>query len=249
MRVMVLVKATSESEAGAMPSAALMTEMGRFNDELAKAGILEFAAGLKPSSNGARVRFSGRASVIDGPFAETKELVAGFWIWQVRSMEEAIEWVRRCPNPCRATRSRSGRSSRRRTSPSTSRRRRERSTKTLSDARRRTEHRRRRRARGRLPPRRRRIFATLLRLLGGFDGRGGAARRLHGRRGAVAARRRAGQSGRLAGLGRPLQGDRPPAPRGALRLAGAIAGDAVDDTPMRGPAPDEREASRTTGCG
>ncbi len=99
MRVMVLVKATSESEAGAMPSAALMTEMGRFNEELAKAGILESAAGLKPSSHGARVRFSGPArSVIGGPFAGN-DLVAGFWIWRVSSLEEAIEWVRRCPNP------------------------------------------------------------------------------------------------------------------------------------------------------
>ncbi len=100
MRVMVLVKATKESEAGVMPSAELMTAMGRFNDELAKAGILEAAAGLKPSSQGVRVRFSGSdRTVFDGPFAETKELVAGYWIWNVGSLAEAIEWVRRCPNP------------------------------------------------------------------------------------------------------------------------------------------------------
>lgn len=101
MRVMVLVKATNESEAGVMPSPELLTAMGRFNEELAKAGILGgIFGGLKPSSHGARVRFSGSArTVTDGPFAETKELVAGFWIWNVRSLEEAIEWVRRCPNP------------------------------------------------------------------------------------------------------------------------------------------------------
>ena len=100
MRVMVLVKATHESEAGVMPSQELLTAMGRFNEELGKAGILEAAAGLKPSSHGVRVRFSGPArAVIDGPFAETKELVAGYWIWNVASLEEAIEWVRRCPNP------------------------------------------------------------------------------------------------------------------------------------------------------
>jgi hypothetical protein len=100
MRVMVLVKATTESEAGVMPNAELLTAMGRFNDEIAKAGILETGAGLKPSAHGARVRFSGSArTVIDGPFTETKELVAGFWIWNVASLEEAIEWVRRCPNP------------------------------------------------------------------------------------------------------------------------------------------------------
>jgi hypothetical protein len=100
MRVMVLVKATQESEAGAMPSTDLMTAMGRFNDELGKAGILEAAAGLKPSSHGVRVRFSGKdRAVVDGPFAETKELVAGYWIWNVASLEEAKEWVRRCPNP------------------------------------------------------------------------------------------------------------------------------------------------------
>ena len=100
MRVLVLVKATTESEAGVMPSPELMTAMGRFNEEIAKAGIREAAAGLKPSSNGVRVRFSGKTrTIIDGPFAETKELVAGYWIWNVGSLEEAIEWVRRCPNP------------------------------------------------------------------------------------------------------------------------------------------------------
>lgn len=100
MRVMVLVKATNESEAGVMPSPELLTAMGRFNEELAKAGILESGGGLKPSSHGVRVRFSGNARTItDGPFTETKELVAGFWIWNVGSLEAAIEWVRRCPNP------------------------------------------------------------------------------------------------------------------------------------------------------
>jgi hypothetical protein len=100
MRVMVLVKATEASEAGVMPSEQLLTDMGRFNEELASAGILLAGEGLKPSSAGARVRFKGAdRTVIDGPFTETKELVAGFWLWQVRSLEEAIEWVRRCPNP------------------------------------------------------------------------------------------------------------------------------------------------------
>lgn len=100
MRVMVMVKATNESEAGVMPSPELLTAMGRFNEDLAKAGILGPCGGLKPSSHGVRVRFSGSArTVTDGPFAETKELVAGFWIWNVGSLEEAIEWVRRCPNP------------------------------------------------------------------------------------------------------------------------------------------------------
>ena len=101
MRVMVLVKATKESEAGIMPSAELMTAMGRFNEEIARAGILQGAgAGLKPSSHGVRVRFSGSdRTVIDGPFAETRELVAGYWIWNVNSLEHALEWVRRCPNP------------------------------------------------------------------------------------------------------------------------------------------------------
>ena len=100
MRVLVMVKASNSSEAGAMPGEQLLAEMGRFNDELLKAGVLLAAEGLHPSSKGVRVRFSGdRRSVVDGPFAETRELVAGFWLWQVRSMEEAIEWARRCPNP------------------------------------------------------------------------------------------------------------------------------------------------------
>jgi hypothetical protein len=97
---MVAVKATKNSEAGIMPSAKLLADMGKFNDELVKAGVMLAGDGLHPSSKGKRVRFSaGKRTVIDGPFAETKELVAGFWIWQVRSMEEAIEWVRRCPDP------------------------------------------------------------------------------------------------------------------------------------------------------
>jgi hypothetical protein len=100
MRVMVMVKATKDSEAGEMPSENLLAEMGAFNEELVKAGIMLAGEGLKPSSQGKRVRFSGASrAVVDGPFAETKELVAGFWLWQVRSMEEAVEWVRRCPNP------------------------------------------------------------------------------------------------------------------------------------------------------
>lgn len=100
MRCMVIVKATRESEAGVLPSGKMLTDMTRFNEELMKAGILLAADGLKPSSAGKRVRFEGsRRSVVDGPFAETKELVAGFWLWQVRSMDEAVEWVRRCPNP------------------------------------------------------------------------------------------------------------------------------------------------------
>ena len=100
MRVMVMVKATPGSERGDMPTEELFREMGEFNEALAKAGILLAGEGLKPSSQGARVRFSGRdRTVTDGPFAETKELVAGFWLWEVRSMEEAIEWVQRCPNP------------------------------------------------------------------------------------------------------------------------------------------------------
>ena len=100
MRVMVMVKATPGSERGDMPTEELFREMGEFNEALAKAGILLAGEGLKPSSQGGRVRFSGRdRTVTDGPFAETKELVAGFWLWQVRSMEEAIEWVQRCPNP------------------------------------------------------------------------------------------------------------------------------------------------------
>jgi len=100
MRCLVIVKATKDSEAGVMPSQALLTDMGKFNEELVKAGVLLAAEGLHPSSKGARVKFSGnKRSVIDGPFAETKELIAGFWLWQVKSMEEAIEWVKRCPNP------------------------------------------------------------------------------------------------------------------------------------------------------
>jgi hypothetical protein len=97
---MILVKATKDSEAGVMPSEQLLTEMGKFNEELVKAGVLLAGDGLHPSSKGARVRFSGaKRTVIDGPFPETKELVAGYWIWQVKSKEEAIEWVKRCPNP------------------------------------------------------------------------------------------------------------------------------------------------------
>jgi hypothetical protein len=100
MKVMVLVKASKDSEAGVMPSAQLIAEMGKFNEELVKAGVLVAAEGLQPSSKGKRVRFSGTArTVTDGPFAETKELVAGFWIWQVQSMDEAVEWLKRCPNP------------------------------------------------------------------------------------------------------------------------------------------------------
>ncbi|WP_417381568.1 YciI family protein [Gimesia sp.] len=100
MKVMVMVKATPSSEAGEMPSEQLLTDMGNFNEELAKAGIMLAGEGLHPSSRGARVRFSGtNRTVIDGPFAESKELIAGFWIWQVDSMEEAIKWVKRCPNP------------------------------------------------------------------------------------------------------------------------------------------------------
>ena len=100
MRFMVMVKATKDSEAGVMPSEQLLTEMGRYNEELVKAGVLLAGEGLHPSSRGVRVRFSGQQrTVIDGPFAETKELVAGFWLLQVRSKEEVIEWVRRCPNP------------------------------------------------------------------------------------------------------------------------------------------------------
>ena len=100
MKVMVLVKATAESEAGEMPSTELLTAMGAYNEELVKAGIMLAGEGLHPSSRGKRVRFEGaQRSVVDGPFSETKELVAGFWLWQVRSMEEAVEWVKRCPNP------------------------------------------------------------------------------------------------------------------------------------------------------
>jgi len=100
MRFMVLVKATKDSEAGVLPDEKLLTEMGKFNEELVKAGVMLAGEGLQPSSKGARVRFSGdKRTVIDGPFAETKELVAGYWLWQVKSKEEAIEWVKRCPNP------------------------------------------------------------------------------------------------------------------------------------------------------
>ncbi len=104
MKVMVFVKATPDSEAGLLPSDAetqkMFTEMGKFNEELAKAGIIQTADGLKPSSAGKRVKFTGsHATVIDGPFAETKELVAGFWIWEVKSLDEAVEWAKRCPNP------------------------------------------------------------------------------------------------------------------------------------------------------
>ena len=100
MRFMVMVKATKNSEAGFMPNEQLLTDMGKYNEELAKAGIMLSGDGLQPSSKGARVRFSGKnRTVVDGPFAETKELVAGFWIWQCKSMQEAIEWVKRCPNP------------------------------------------------------------------------------------------------------------------------------------------------------
>lgn len=100
MRFMVIVKASKESEAGVLPDHKLLTEMGKFNEELAKAGVLVSADGLHASSKGARVTFSGeKRTVIDGPFAETKELIAGYWIWNVKSKEEAIEWVKRCPNP------------------------------------------------------------------------------------------------------------------------------------------------------
>ncbi|HUL40309.1 MAG TPA: YciI family protein [Burkholderiales bacterium] len=100
MRFMIIVKATKDSEAGVMPSKELLTAMGKYNEELAKAGIVLAGDGLQPSSKGARVRFSGpKRTVVDGPFAETKELIAGFWVWKVKSKEEAIEWVKRCPNP------------------------------------------------------------------------------------------------------------------------------------------------------
>src|SRR5579864_2260181 len=100
MKVMVLVKATHDSEAGVLPTPTLLAEMGKFNEELVKAGVMLAGEGLRPSAQGKRVKFSGRdRTVIDGPFAETKELVAGFWLWQVRSVEEAVEWVKRCPNP------------------------------------------------------------------------------------------------------------------------------------------------------
>jgi hypothetical protein len=100
MKVMVIVKASKDSEAGVMPSQELLTAMGNYNEELVNAGIMVAGEGLHPSSKGARVRFSGKdRAVIDGPFAETKELIAGFWMWKVKSMDEAIEWLKRCPNP------------------------------------------------------------------------------------------------------------------------------------------------------
>ena len=100
MRFMVIVKATKDSEAGVMPDEKLLAAMGKYNEELVNAGVMLAGEGLQPSSKGARVRFSGpNRTVVDGPFAETKELIAGFWIWKVKSKEEAIEWVKRCPNP------------------------------------------------------------------------------------------------------------------------------------------------------
>ncbi len=100
MRFMIIVKATQDSEAGVMPGEELLTAMGKYNEELVKAGVMLAGEGLHPSSRGKRIRFSGKTrTVVDGPFAETKELVAGYWIWQVKSMEEAVEWARRCPNP------------------------------------------------------------------------------------------------------------------------------------------------------
>ena len=100
MRVMVLIKANKDTEAGVLPSEQLLAEMGKYNEELVKAGVLLAGEGLHPSSKGVRVRFSGgKRTVIDGPFAETKELIAGFWLWQVKSLDEAIEWAKRCPNP------------------------------------------------------------------------------------------------------------------------------------------------------
>jgi len=102
MRFMVIVKASKDSEAGGLPDEHLLAEMGKYNEELAKAGILLAAEGLQASSKGARVKFSGsKRTVVDGPFTETKELIAGFWLWQVKSLDEAIEWVKRCPNPHR----------------------------------------------------------------------------------------------------------------------------------------------------
>jgi hypothetical protein len=100
MRVMVIVKASRESESGAMPDAKLLAEMGKFNEQLAQAGIMVSGDGLKASSLGKRVHFSGSTrTVVDGPFAETKELIAGYWVWKVKSIDEAVEWVKRCPNP------------------------------------------------------------------------------------------------------------------------------------------------------
>ncbi len=124
MRFMILLKADKTTEAGVLPDEKLLAEMGKYNEELVKAGVMLAGEGLHPSSKGARVRFSGaKRTVIDGPFAETKELIAGFWLWQVKSLEEAIEWVKRCPNPHegRRPRSRSARCSRRRTSVPSSR--------------------------------------------------------------------------------------------------------------------------------
>ncbi|MBH2074621.1 MAG: YciI family protein [Pseudomonadales bacterium] len=104
MRFMIIVKASTDSEAGVLPSEELMTAMGNYNEELAKAGILIDCDGLQPSSKGARVRFSGeQRTVIDGPFAQTRELIAGYWIWEVKSKQEAIDWVKRCPNPMPGT--------------------------------------------------------------------------------------------------------------------------------------------------
>jgi hypothetical protein len=100
MRVMVIVKATKNSEAGVMPTEQLLREMGNYNEKLVKAGIMQAGEGLKPSREGKRVKFSGgKTTVVDGPFAETKELIAGYWLWQVKSMDEALEWARKCPNP------------------------------------------------------------------------------------------------------------------------------------------------------
>jgi hypothetical protein len=100
MRVMVLLKSNKDTEAGVMPSQQLLEDMGRYNEELVKAGIMLAGEGLHPSSRGKRIRFSGTTRrVIDGPFAETKELIAGFWLWKVKSMDEAIQWIKRCPNP------------------------------------------------------------------------------------------------------------------------------------------------------
>jgi hypothetical protein len=100
MRVMVMVKANEDSEAGALPSTEILTEMGKYNEELVKAGIMLDGEGLHPSSKGVRIQFSGdQRDVVDGPFTETKELIAGYWVWQVRDMDEAIEWAKRCPNP------------------------------------------------------------------------------------------------------------------------------------------------------
>ena len=100
MRVMVIIKANKDSEAGVLPDEKLLTDMGKFNEELVKAGVMLAGEGLHPSSKGKRVKFSGaKRTVIDGPFAETKELIAGFWLWQVKSLDDAIEWVKRCPNP------------------------------------------------------------------------------------------------------------------------------------------------------